>query len=114
MKVKDFLEHQLNIKIPNLYKAEYWIRTKEPQDSIVIWNTFLTIINKCGITVTGTLHHFYNNHALTGIVSIMESHASIHTWPEKQIAYVEFVTFGHQKQVNKFTEQIKRQWEIIQ
>lgn len=47
-----------------------------------------------GTTIVRTLFHPFTPHGVSGVVVIMESHLSIHTWPESGYAAVDFYTCG--------------------
>lgn len=48
-----------------------------------------------GATVlSGSFHHFGNNHGVTGVVLLAESHISIHTWPESGFAALDIFMCG--------------------
>ena len=40
------------------------------------------------------LHHFGEGHGVTGVALLAESHISIHTWPEANLAAVDIFTCG--------------------
>ena len=47
-----------------------------------------------GATIVGESFHKFNPVGVTGIVSIAESHISIHTWPEFKYAAVDIFSCG--------------------
>lgn len=106
-------------------------------DHVKIWNDFISIINKTGATIVNSNYHVFTSqyieqplktnkntgeilsslytplHPLSGTILIMESHAAIHTWPEKQIAWVGFFTCGDEVQIEKFRKEIAKKWNIV-
>jgi S-adenosylmethionine decarboxylase proenzyme len=47
-----------------------------------------------GATVVSSSFHRFSPHGVTGVVVLEESHMSIHTWPERGYAAVDFFTCG--------------------
>ncbi len=48
-----------------------------------------------GATVlNSTFHHFGNGYGFTGVVSLAESHMSIHTWPERDFVALDIFMCG--------------------
>ena len=50
--------------------------------------------NEAGATILGESFHKFAPVGVTGIISIAESHLSIHTWPEHGYAAVDIFTCG--------------------
>jgi S-adenosylmethionine decarboxylase len=50
--------------------------------------------NACGVTVLSEKVHKFPNGAVTAILLLAESHASIHTYPEHQSCFIDFFTCG--------------------
>jgi S-adenosylmethionine decarboxylase len=47
-----------------------------------------------GVTVVGENVHHFPNGAVTAILLLAESHASIHTYPEHRSCFIDFFTCG--------------------
>ena len=45
-------------------------------------------------TIVTDVFHSFNPHGVSGVVVIAESHAAIHTWPERGIASVDIFSCG--------------------
>ncbi len=45
-------------------------------------------------TIVTDVFHSFNPHGVSGVVVIAESHAAVHTWPERGIASVDIFTCG--------------------
>ncbi len=74
-------------------------------DSVWVWQWFLESLNRVpGITILGALKHDFPGGGMTGLVIIGESHAAIHTWPEKDYAWVELATCGDPQSLDAFVE----------
>lgn len=56
--------------------------------------TLLYAARKVGATVLSSEFHKFSPQGVTGIVSIAESHFSIHTWPEHDYAAVDIFACG--------------------
>lgn len=48
-----------------------------------------------GATVVGSIFHPFTPQGVSGVVVVEESHLSIHTWPERGYAAVDFYTCGN-------------------
>ena len=47
-----------------------------------------------GVTVMGEEFCVFDNHAVTGVLVLAQSHLSIHTWPEFGLANVDLLSYG--------------------
>tara|TARA_B100001094_G_C18045847_1_gene727374 strand:+ start:462 stop:782 length:321 start_codon:yes stop_codon:yes gene_type:complete len=47
-----------------------------------------------GANILGKQFHRFSPHGVTGILSLQESHLSIHTWPEHEFAAADFFSCG--------------------
>ena len=56
--------------------------------------TLLSAAEDIGVTILSEAFHQFSPQGVTGIVSIAESHFSIHTWPEYGYAAVDIFTCG--------------------
>jgi len=54
----------------------------------------LSACHAAGATVLQHTHHKFEPQGVTVVVVLAESHASIHTYPELEKAYVDFMTCG--------------------
>lgn len=52
--------------------------------------------SKAGANIIGETFHKFSPVGVTGVVSIAESHISIHTWPEYEYASVDIFSCGEQ------------------
>ena len=59
-----------------------------------IRGTFLSAAEELGVTVLSQSFHQFSPQGVTGIISIAESHFSVHTWPEYGYAAVDIFTCG--------------------
>ncbi len=59
-----------------------------------------------GFTILDTRFHQFEPHGVTGILLLAESHISIHTWPEEQLATLDIFTCGSHD-LNAFISQIR-------
>lgn len=73
-------------------------------DPVLVWHLFLELVNALSVKVLKTQHHMFPGGGLTGTVIIAESHAAIHTWPERGYAWLELVTCGDKKDLEKFKD----------
>lgn len=53
-------------------------------------------VKACGATLLEVkLHHFTPSYGISGVAIIMESHLSVHTWPEFQYAAIDIFVCGN-------------------
>jgi len=73
-------------------------------DSARTWLAFIYHVSGLpGVTILGTLKHDFPGGGLTGLVLLGESHAAIHTWPERGEAWIELATCGDPAALQLFT-----------
>ena len=63
-------------------------------DVDVVRRALLDAAAEAGATVVGEVFHKFSPMGVTGILSIAESHISVHTWPEYAYAAVDIFTCG--------------------
>ena len=63
-------------------------------DLNIIKQTLIIAAQKSGAHIMGETFHKFTPVGVTGIVSIAESHISIHTWPEFKYAAVDIFSCG--------------------
>lgn len=63
-------------------------------DVDVVRRALLAAADEAGATVVGEVFHKFSPMGVTGILSIAESHISVHTWPEYAYAAVDIFTCG--------------------
>lgn len=66
----------------------------------------LNAAQRVGAHVVGESFHQFTPQGVTGILSIAESHISIHTWPEFGYAAADIFTCGDQTMPDRATESI--------
>ena len=71
-----------------------------------IRDELLNAAKKVGAHVVGESFHQFSPQGVTGILSIAESHISIHTWPELGYAAADVFTCGDQALPDRATESI--------
>ena len=67
--------------------------------------------NELGAHVVGESFHQFSPQGVTGILSIAESHISIHTWPEYRYAAADIFTCGSSFQPSEAAEKLIQQLE---
>ena len=63
-------------------------------DRMFIENLLYDTAKKCGATFLNTVSHQFDPQGVTAVTLLAESHISIHTWPEKEIAVCDIFTCG--------------------
>lgn len=78
----------------------------EIRDPIVAWHRFIHIVgNLPGIVVLRSqAYRFPDTNGWSGVILIAESHAAIHTWPERGTAWVELATCGDPRALDAFAQ----------
>lgn len=75
--------------------AEYYGCNPELLDDLRgLAEQLVTAARRSGATVVKQEFHHFAPHGISGVVIIMESHLTIHTWPEHRYAAVDFFTCG--------------------
>ncbi|MBF0292890.1 MAG: adenosylmethionine decarboxylase, partial [Nitrospinae bacterium] len=63
-------------------------------DKNVVRRLMLESARLMNVTIVTDVFHSFNPHGVSGVVVIAESHAAIHTWPERGIASVDIFSCG--------------------
>jgi len=63
--------------------------------------------NKCNSTLLALHSHKFDPQGVTCVAMLAESHISIHTWPEKQMAVCDIFTCGEHTKPKKGVEYMK-------
>ena len=85
------------------------LRDCEPNqlDSLsFVRETLVSAAEELGVTILSESFHQFSPQGVTGILSIAESHISIHTWPEHRYAAVDIFTCGDSFEPSKAGELI--------
>ena len=61
----------------------------------LVKQALLVAADEAGATIVAEIFHKFSPTGVTGIVSIAESHLSIHTWPEHAYAAVDILSLIH-------------------
>lgn len=63
-------------------------------DRMFIENLLYETASECGSTFLNTVSHQFEPQGVTAVTLLAESHISIHTWPENQMAVCDIFTCG--------------------
>ena len=75
--------------------AEYYGCSPELlDDQAGLVDQMVTAARRAGATPVKQEFHHFAPHGISGVVIIMESHLTVHTWPELRYAAVDFFTCG--------------------
>ena len=77
-------------------------------DLLYIKECMLEAASEIGATVIGETFHQFSPHGVTGVISIAESHLSIHTWPEHGYAAIDIFTCGTEIKPHKAAQKLIR------
>ncbi len=67
----------------------------------VVSRIVLSVVRDAKLNSLGNVFHQFEPHGVTGIVLLAESHISIHTWPEKNLAAIDVFTCGNEGDARK-------------
>lgn len=73
-------------------------------DLAYIRQIMLEAVKKLDAQLLGETFHKFSPHGITGVVSIAESHLSIHTWPEYKYAAVDIFTCRSSPETRRVAE----------
>lgn len=90
----DFNSSDTRTLIDN-YKA--WIKETRPEVLKVLVKQWL---EQCGFQVLNFTEHYFKPHGYTCLWLLGESHLAIHTFPEKEVCYVELSSCNAAKNKN--------------
>ncbi|MEM6288912.1 MAG: adenosylmethionine decarboxylase [Bacteroidota bacterium] len=75
--------------------VDLWVDDPEPLRRAATWEALLPrACAEAGATVLGSRFHQFEPEGATGVVLLAESHASVHTWPERGLATLDVFTCG--------------------
>lgn len=75
--------------------ADLWTDDPAPLRRADLWRDLLPdACRRAGATVLGVHVHQFEPEGVTGVVLLAESHASVHTWPERGLATLDVFTCG--------------------
>jgi len=77
-------------------------------DLLYIKECMLEAASEIGATVVGETFHQFSPQGVTGVISIAESHLSIHTWPEHGYAAIDIFTCGTVVKPHKAAQKLMR------
>ncbi|MBI2070741.1 MAG: adenosylmethionine decarboxylase [Elusimicrobia bacterium] len=80
-------------------------------DLAFVQKLLINATKKMGATIIGQAFHKFSPQGVTGVISIAESHLSIHTWPEYGYAAVDIFSCGHKLDPQKATSLIVEKLE---
>ncbi len=73
---------------------EFW-GAKNLDDLELVEDTFRRAVEACGATLLGMkFHHFSPYGGISGVAIVMESHLTIHSWPELSYAAIDIFLCG--------------------
>lgn len=75
--------------------VDLWVDDPTPLRRAATWERLLpAACTEAGATVLGATFHQFEPEGVTGVVLLAESHASVHTWPERGLATLDVFTCG--------------------
>jgi S-adenosylmethionine decarboxylase len=78
-----------------LHALDAWVRDAAVLTDVErIRDILLAGAEAGGATVVGEEFHVFPNGAVTGVLLLAQSHLSIHTWPEFELANVDLLSYG--------------------
>ena len=83
-------------------------------DLAYIRQSMLEAVQQLGAKLLGETFHKFSPYGVTGVVSIAESHLTIHTWPEHKYAAVDIFTCSSSLKTRRVAEYIIDQLECTE
>ena len=74
----------------------------------VVLSILNDVVSEAQLRKVGESAHQFEPYGATAIVLLAESHISIHTWPEKELAVIDIFTCGDQQKSEKAFEALCR------
>jgi S-adenosylmethionine decarboxylase len=71
----------------------------------------LSVVKDAKLNALGDVFHQFKPYGVTGIVLLAESHVSIHTWPEKNVAAIDVFTCGKEGDARKAFKLLSERFE---
>lgn len=66
-------------------------------DAAFVESTLMRIVHRARLTALHRYFHTFDPPGVTGIIALKESHLSVHTWPARSYAVIDFLTCGSRK-----------------
>lgn len=63
-------------------------------DAAFVERTLMRIVHSAKLTALHRYFHAFDPPGVTGIIALKESHLSVHTWPARSYAVIDFLTCG--------------------
>lgn len=76
-------------------------------DLIALQEAMELAVKECGATLLTTSEYTFSPDAMTMVLLLSESHASIHTYPEYDACYVDLFTCGNRCDYKKFENALR-------
>ena len=90
--------------IGDLFKCDFNSLT---QDQTELKKKISSCISKNGLNELGSFYHFFDsNISFTAVISLAESHISLHTWPEDEYASLDVYVCNHTIDNSQNAEQL--------
>lgn len=83
-------------------------------DERFIENALLEALHKAGAHVLQVAHHNFYPHGFTMVALLSESHATVHSWPEKNLAMIDFFSCADDPKFDVFLDYLfERGFEYV-
>lgn len=69
-----------------IYNQQFWVKTTDPD---YLKELLSKMLLDCGYRVVGFVEHYFEPEGYTALWLLAESHLAVHTFPEKETAYIE-------------------------
>jgi S-adenosylmethionine decarboxylase len=90
------VEQQPEHPVMRLWAMDAWVRHRAIlTDRERLQEVLYDAAEVAGLTVMGEEFCVFDNHAVTGVLVLAQSHLSIHTWPEFGLANVDLLSYGN-------------------
>lgn len=93
---------------PWIWQDSFYVDIGGRPDARDLKLAFLQAVNAThGVTVLSSDTHEFEGNGLIVLVSLAESHAALHSWPEYKIAWVQLCTCGVENSLDSFRQAIE-------
>ena len=77
-----------------IFEFSAWVNSSDPQ---LLQETFDAILRQSDFTILNFIDHNFRPHGYTAIWLLSDSHFAIHTFPEKNLSYIQLSSCNKEK-----------------
>ena len=96
----------------HLVTTRAWVVKGEVADADLTWHRFVECCQKAGLSIFDLHNYHFPGGGMSGAVILGESHAAIHTWPERGCAWCELATCGDPAGLDRMESELGKVWTV--